>query len=184
MMDSKTITPNGYQCGGGVRMNASKKKVQNPTLCWKCRNAVPKISGGKYIAGCSWSIKLEPVEGWTARKSVKRGQKGVFVESWNVQDCPEYEADCSDDAPFTRGYDDAYIRIASIVLEKQMQSYRDALEKYAETGEEKHLYRVRSIERELLSPYYAALAMHSVDFRELCNEERRKVGLPELEEMQ
>lgn len=160
-------------------MNTSKKKkkVQKPTLCWKCRNAVPKISGGKYIAGCSWSIKLEPVEGWTARKSVKRGQKGVFVESWDVQDCPEYEADCSNDAPFTRGYDDAYIRIASIVLEKQMQSYRDALEKYAETGEEKHLYRVRSIERELLSPYYAALAMHSVDFREVIKQCRREAGV-------
>lgn len=58
-----------------------------------------------------------------------------------------------------------------------MQSYRDALEKYAETGEEKHLYRVRSIERELLSPYYAALAMHSVDFREVIKHCRREAGV-------
>ena len=165
-------------------MRMACETVQQPTLCWSCRNAVPKVVDGKYIAGCSWSIKLEPVKGWTAKKSVKRGQGGGRLETWHVQDCPEYEADRSEDGVFTRGYDDAYIRLASIVLEKQMQSYRDALEKYAETGEEKHLYRVRSIERELLSPYYAALAMHSVDFRELCNEERRKVGLPELEEMQ
>lgn len=167
-------------------MNTSKKKkkVQKPTLCWKCRNAVPKISGGKYIAGCSWSIKLEPVKGWTARKSVKRGRNGSFLESWNVKACPEYEADRSEDGAFNRRSDDAYIRIASIILENQMKSYRTALEKYAETGEEKYLYRVRSIERELLSPYYAALALGEVDFRELCNEERRKVGLPELEEMQ
>lgn len=160
-------------------MNTSKKKkkVQKPTLCWKCRNAVPKISGGKYIAGCSWSIKLEPVEGWTARKSVKRGRNGSFVDSWNVQSCPAYEADAYEDGAFTRKSDDAYIRLASIILENRMQSYRAALEKYAETGEEKYLYRVRSIERELLSPYYAALALGEVDFREVIKQCRKKAGV-------
>lgn len=151
--------------------------VQQPTLCWSCRNAVPKIAGGKYIAGCSWSIHLVPVKGWTAKKNVKWGRGGAHLETWNVQDCPEYEADRSDDAPFTRGCDDAYIRLASIVLEKQMKSYRTALEKYAETGEEKYLRRVRSIERELLSPYYAALALGEVDFREVIKQCRREAGV-------
>lgn len=160
-------------------MNTSKKKkkVQKPTLCWKCKNAVPKISGGKYIAGCSWSIKFEPVKGWTARKSVKQGRNGSFLESWNVKSCPEYEADRSEDGAFNRRSDDAYIRIASIILGNQMQSYRAALEKYAETGEEKYLFRVKSIERELLSPYYTALALGKVDFREVIKQCRREAGV-------
>ena len=162
-------------------MNTSKKKkkVQKPTLCWKCRNAVPKVAGGKYIAGCSWSIKFEPVEGWTARKSVKRGQKGVFVESWNVQACPEYEEERHHDntIPNCSFNDEGCIRLASIILEDQIQRYRAALEKYAETGEEKYLCRIRSIERELLSPYYAALALGEVDFREVITQCRREAGV-------
>lgn len=39
-------------------------------------------------------------------------------------------------------------------------------------------------ERDLLTPYYAALTLHSVDLRQVCNELRQKAGLPELEEMQ
>lgn len=40
------------------------------------------------------------------------------------------------------------------------------------------------IERDLLTPYYAALTLHSIDLRQVCNELRQKAGLPELEEMQ
>lgn len=39
------------------------------------------------------------------------------------------------------------------------------------------------IERDLLTPYYAALTLHSIDLRQVCNELRQKAGLPELEEM-
>ena len=31
---------------------------------------------------------------------------------------------------------------------------------------------------------YAALTLHSIDLRQVCNELRQKAGLPELEEMQ
>lgn len=43
-----------------------------PSLCWSCKNAVPKIRDGKYICGCSWSKDFQPVEGWTAEKHIKK----------------------------------------------------------------------------------------------------------------
>lgn len=45
-------------------------KVQ-PTLCWSCKNAVPKIVDGKLVRGCSWSVHLQPVKGWFAEEDVK-----------------------------------------------------------------------------------------------------------------
>lgn len=65
-----------------------------------------------------------------------------------------------------------------------MNRYRTALKRYARTGSDNDLAQFRSIERDLLTPYYAALTLHSVDLREVCNELRQKAGLPELEEMQ
>lgn len=60
------------------------------TLCWGCEKA-----GGK----CSWSKKFEPVEGWVAiptkvlvgRGSKATGRKRIYIDSYDVYSCPEYE---------------------------------------------------------------------------------------------
>lgn len=59
------------------------------TLCWKCANACGK---------CSWSDgSFTPVDGWTARKTRLRGDRGVYrtkiIESYYVTACPQYEDD-------------------------------------------------------------------------------------------
>ena len=154
------------------------KEVKTPTLCWTCRNAVPKMVNGKYICGCSWSVRLEPVKGWTAENSVKNQRSESYrMETWHVLECPEYEADIPEDAAFNRGCDEAYVEIARLVLKLQMDSYRSALKQYAETGDEKYLCRIKSIERDLLSPYYAALAIGKVDFKELILQCRKEAGV-------
>ena len=56
------------------------KEVKTPTLCWTCRNALPKIVNGKYICGCSWSVHLRPVKGWTAEKSIKNANSANKIE--------------------------------------------------------------------------------------------------------
>ena len=58
----------------------SKKREQ---LCWSCANA---------CCGCSWSRWFEPVEGWTAKKTVII-QAGYQTESYEITACPEYVED-------------------------------------------------------------------------------------------
>ena len=56
------------------------------TKCWSCTKA---------CGGCSWSSKLEPVDGWLAvptRIAVNR-RKGIYTDSYLVISCPEYEHD-------------------------------------------------------------------------------------------
>lgn len=55
-----------------------QKKKQIPTLCFRCRNAVP-VEGR---TGCSWSVAGDPVEGWTARGT----KRGYYVFA-----CPEFK---------------------------------------------------------------------------------------------
>ena len=147
------------------------------TLCWSCRNAVPKMVNGKYIRGCSWSTKFEPVKGWTAEKSIKNPKSANRIETWCVLECPEYKADRPEDVAFNHGCDEAYVEIAERVLKLQMDRYRSALKQYAETGYEKYLCRIKSIERELLSPYYAALPLGEVDYKELILQCRKEAGV-------
>lgn len=155
-----------------------EKEVKAPTLCWTCRNAVPKMANGKYICGCSWSVRLDPVKGWTAEKDVKNQRSESYrMETWHVLKCPEYEADIPEDMAFDHGCDEAYVEIAERVLKLQMDSYRSALKKYAETGKEKYLYLAKSIENDLMSPYYAALTLGKVDFKELILQCRKEAGV-------
>lgn len=64
-----------------------KKRKTGPqkveTLCWTCANAVP--DGER---GCSWSIDLIPVSGWTAEK---RGNREF--DTYRVKACPLYVKD-------------------------------------------------------------------------------------------
>lgn len=52
------------------------------TICWECKHAVPD---GKY--GCSWSERLEPVEGWVTQWGSKA------MQSYCVIECPEFIPD-------------------------------------------------------------------------------------------
>ena len=59
------------------------------TLCWKCKNAVPGPE-----AGCPWSERFEPVEGWEAEFTQVRSQRNrarIEVESYCVIKCPLFE---------------------------------------------------------------------------------------------
>jgi hypothetical protein len=57
----------------------------NDTLCWKCQNAT---------GGCSWSQELKPVEGWVAKKTKIRLQRGANdIDSFIVRKCPEFIPD-------------------------------------------------------------------------------------------
>ena len=97
--------------------------------------------------------------------------------------CPLFQKDSKNSADSCKD-DTGCIRIAEHILRGQMNRYRTALERYARTRSANDLAQFRSIERDLLTPYYAALTLHSIDLRQVCNELRQKAGLPELEEMQ
>jgi len=57
------------------------------TICWECKNACGK---------CSWSSRLEPVEGWDAKPTkvvdYAAGKK-VITDSFKVKHCPLFAKD-------------------------------------------------------------------------------------------
>lgn len=63
------------------------RNIPSAQLCWKCQNAVPSIYTKR---GCNWSIKFEPVEGWTATETERdrNGQQGYRITA-----CPEFVPD-------------------------------------------------------------------------------------------
>ena len=155
-----------------------KKTVKCPTLCWKCRNAVPTAT-----SGCSWSRDLAPVPGWVAEKrTMPRANDGGTITAYCVDYCPKFQKDSKVPEQICKN-DEACMRLAVIILQKQMERYRQALDQYARTRKAKLLGQIRDIERELLTSHYAALSLHTVDLRAVCNELRQKAGLPKLEEM-
>lgn len=100
------------------------------------------------------------------------------METYLVHDCPEYEKDVPDGSICTDAIsNEAYVSVAERVLESQMHRYRNALEKYAKSGSEKDLYKVKMIEKELLTPYYAALSLGKVDFRDIIRQCRESAGV-------
>ena len=74
-------------------MPYTKKSYQKPTICWKCKNAVP---GERY--GCEWSRCFEPVPGWDAEETWLRGYtQGRYtdwtLQSFHVKSCPKFIKD-------------------------------------------------------------------------------------------
>lgn len=58
----------------------TKPKVEERTKCWDC---------GRACGGCSWSAHFIPVEGWTAKPTLIRSNRGFYeTESYAVLDCP------------------------------------------------------------------------------------------------
>lgn len=63
------------------------------TICWSCKNAVPKLDHktGRYICGCNWSKYFKPVIGWKAEKCIMPSQHSrKKIISYVVNECPEY----------------------------------------------------------------------------------------------
>lgn len=155
------------------------KQIKKATLCWKCKNAVPSASSGR-----RWSRAFQPVEGWTAeRKHTAKGNGSAddVYETYCVTACPEYRKD--DDGDVMCRSNEGCLRIAEHVLRLQMNKYRSALRRYARSRSDNDLAQLKAVERDLLTPYYAALTLHIIELRKMCNELRQKAGLPELEEM-
>ena len=65
----------------------SHLKYHTASLCWACKNAVPNPETG---AGCSWSERFIPVEGWDAAERNLFGQHDSEVISYHVIACPEF----------------------------------------------------------------------------------------------
>lgn len=63
---------------------ASKPKPKKEQLCWSCKNA---------CGGCSWSISLTPVEGWTATPKKIKCHDGIIINSYKITECPQYISD-------------------------------------------------------------------------------------------
>lgn len=57
--------------------------VKTGQPCWDCAKA---------CGGCSWSAKLEPIPGWTAReKSYPAHGMGQPTTTYAIKYCPEFE---------------------------------------------------------------------------------------------
>lgn len=71
-----------------------EKTYEPPSICWKCRNAVP---AGRY--GCSWSRSFHPVEGWDAKPTLikntshRKGLGMTHSNSFRVRKCPRFIPD-------------------------------------------------------------------------------------------
>lgn len=62
-----------------------RKEEYRPTLCWTCAKACGK---------CSWSKKFKKVKGWTAKKTIIKGDPAGLdpeIKSYLVLKCPLYE---------------------------------------------------------------------------------------------
>lgn len=67
-------------------MSGRLGKNHSPTICWKCKHAVP-VDGN----GCNWSINFLPVPNWKAEKHVRIEKGGHEVISYCVKECPKFE---------------------------------------------------------------------------------------------
>ena len=50
------------------------------TLCWQCDRVY-------YRRGCPWADDFKPVDGWNAKKQIKKNS-GRKIVSYNVESCP------------------------------------------------------------------------------------------------
>lgn len=170
-------------CGGEFVVRSTSSRIycseacrsrswSSATICWMCRHSVPKIQGGKYVRGCSWSIHLEPVKGWTAEEVEKGAGTNSSFKTWRVKDCPHFQQETEADGlvPESHSTDDAYIRLVERVLQSQLRGYADAL-KAGDGG------RITQIEADLRSDYYYALTMGQLDMDAYIESMRKKYGV-------
>ena len=61
-------------------------------ICFDCKNAVPDDRGH----GCPWSMSFEPVEGWTAKKTMLNTGNYQTAETYHITACPMFDPDDAD----------------------------------------------------------------------------------------
>lgn len=91
--DIEVIAPEAKQMPRR-RTNMAPQFQKTRTLCWECRNAVPDDDHG-----CSWSRRLDPVEGWDAVETSAIRIDGGYerrITSALVLGCPEFVPDKKD----------------------------------------------------------------------------------------
>ena len=59
--------------------------AKKPTLCWDCERAIDN--------NCPWVERAEPVDGWTAFKTVVRTNCQYLTDSYHVVACPMFKRD-------------------------------------------------------------------------------------------
>ena len=74
--------------------------------------------------------------------------------------------------------DDGYILLASAIVQGQMKSYCIALEKY--DGCPEAMYQIKTLEREICTPYYAILTLNAIDLKQYCKDMRKKYDVPQI----
>ena len=103
---------------------------------------------------------------------MKRKHEKKFYK--NGEDLPEADAYqrhiCS--------IEDAYVRLASKIVREQMKSYRRVLEKY--DGSPEAMYQIKTLEREICTPYYAILTLNAIDLKQYCKDMRKKYDVPQI----
>lgn len=80
-------------CYNKRQKERQKQESKPATLCWTCINSVPINVKGHYLTGCPWSMRFEPVEGWTAeereyRTSYLKNDKKLIT--YLVRECPMF----------------------------------------------------------------------------------------------
>lgn len=59
--------------------------AKKPTLCWDCERAIDN--------NCPWVERAEPVDGWTAFKTLVRTNCQYLTDSYHVVACPMFKRD-------------------------------------------------------------------------------------------
>ena len=113
----------------------------NYQLCWCCSKA---------CGGCSWSRKFEHVEGWKAThhrlcfEKAKNGRKSRWVDTYDIQECPEFELLQEIKDNFGKnGFDTKEVKMA-VIKYNRLEQYRRGeimkvkLDKYAKMPTRAH----------------------------------------------
>lgn len=74
--------------------------------------------------------------------------------------------------------EDAYVRLASKIVREQMNSYRRVLKDY--DGSPESMYKIKTLELEICTPYYAILTLNALDLKQYCKDMRKKYDVPQL----
>ena len=83
---------------------------EDQSLCWRCKNC---------FGGCSWSESFEPVEGWSAERTIIQ-HFNAETPSFLVRDCPLFAADDGE-----REYvsDDGFHNLMVAIYKRAAQDY-------------------------------------------------------------
>ena len=80
------------------------------SLCWRCKNC---------FGGCSWAERFEPVEGWSAERTIIK-YFNIETPSFLVRDCPLFAVDDGE-----REYvsDDGFHNLRVAIYKRAAQDY-------------------------------------------------------------